>query len=266
MARYLKTDLYKSVPWFPHPVTKEDICIFLDQAHMVKLVRNTLGDYGVLYDAEDKSIEWKYFKDLVTPLEDEKIHLATKIISRHIFYSKEIMKVRLATQVFSNSVADALLYCKTKQIVGFNHCEATITFCRNMNNIFDFLNTRNFLSNLKYKRPLYLEHDKDIQQFINSSISYLESLKDRNHLNILKYPRKTGFNGLIVCLKSMGRLSNNVIKIGQLSFILSYKISQDHIEMLFSAIRSRGGFNNNPTAAQFEVAYKRLLVRSELSI
>lgn len=36
--------------------------------------------------------------------------------------------------------------------------------------------------------------------------------------------------------------------------------------MLFSAIRSRGGFNNNPTAAQFETAYKRLLVRSELSI
>lgn len=111
VARYLKTDLYKSVPWFPHPVTQEDICIFLDPAHMVKLVRNTLGDYGVLYDAEDKPIEWKYFKDLVTLQEAEKIHLATKIRRRHIFYSKEIMKVRLATQVFSNSVADdALLY------------------------------------------------------------------------------------------------------------------------------------------------------------
>lgn len=64
----------------------------------------------------------------------------------------------------------------------------------------------------------------------------------------------------------MGRLFNNVVKTRQLSFILSYKISQDHIEMLFSAIRSRGGFNNNPTAAQFEAAYKRLLVHSELSI
>lgn len=32
----------------------------------------------------------------------------------------------------------------------------------------------------------------------------------------------------------------------------------------FSAIRSRGGFNNNPNALQFKSAYKRLLVRHEL--
>lgn len=53
-------------------------------------------------------------------------------------------------------------------------------------------------------------------------------------------------------MKSLGKLFNNIVKTGQLSFILSYKISQDHIEMLFSAIRSRGGFNNNLTAAQYE--------------
>jgi len=181
MARCLGADLYKSVPWFPHPVTKEDICIFLDPAHILKLVRNTLGDYGVLYDADDKPIEWRYFKDLVTLQEDEKVHLATKIRRRHIHYSKEIMKVRLATQVFSNSVADALLYCKTKQVDGFSHCEATITFCRNINVIFDFLNTRNFLSKLKYKRPLYLEHDKDIQQFIYSFSFIDEEFKLMKH-------------------------------------------------------------------------------------
>lgn len=266
MARNLGTDLYKETSWFLHPVTNEEVCIFLDPAHMVKLVRNTLGDHGILYDANDSPIEWKYFKELVNLQEDEGVHLATKIRRRHIFYSKEIMKVRLAVQVFSNSVADALLYCKTKQITNFDKCESTITFCRNINNIFDFLNTRNFLSKLSYKRPLYLDHDEDIKQFIASSITYLKSLKDRNHISILQSPRKTGFNGLIVCLKSIGRLFDNTVKTKQLNFILSYKISQDHIEMLFSAIRSRGGFNNNPTAAQFEAAYKRLLVRSELSI
>lgn len=49
MVRYLEADLHKSVPWFtPHPVTKED---------MVKLVKNILGDYGVLYDGDDNPIE-----------------------------------------------------------------------------------------------------------------------------------------------------------------------------------------------------------------
>lgn len=41
-------------------------------------------------------------------------------------------------------------------------------------------------------------------------------------------------------------------------------MSQDHIELLFGAIRSKGGFNNNSTARQFEAAYKRLLVKSSI--
>lgn len=50
-----------------------------------------------------------------------------------------------------------------------------------------------------------------------------------------------------------------------LSFILTYKFSQDHIEMLFfSAIRAKGGFNNNPTVSQFEAAYKSIIVHSKI--
>lgn len=266
MARHLGADLNKQISWFPHPSTNEEICVFLDPAHMLKLVRNTIGDWGVLYDVENNPIEWKYFKDLVQLQEENSIHLATKIRRRHINYFKEKMKVRLAAQVLSTSVADALLYYKSKNIQHFNNCDATITFCRHINNIFDFLNTRNFLSKLQHKRPIYLEQFEDMTNFINSSINYLTTLKDRTYSPILTSPRKTGFNGLIICLKSMSRLFDNVIKTGQLSFILSYKISQDHIEMLFSVIRSRGGFNNNPTASQFEATYKKLLVHSELAI
>lgn len=43
-----------------------------------------------------------------------------------------------------------------------------------------------------------------------------------------------------------------------------YRISQDHLEMLFGNIRSHGGSNNNPTVRQFKAAYKKLLVHIEL--
>ncbi|KAF0761571.1 THAP domain-containing protein 9 [Aphis craccivora] len=43
-----------------------------------------------------------------------------------------------------------------------------------------------------------------------------------------------------------------------------YKVSQDHIETTFSAIRSRGGYNNNPTCRQFNAAYKRILVHNQV--
>lgn len=50
-----------------------------------------------------------------------------------------------------------------------------------------------------------------------------------------------------------------------LKYLLTYKLSQDHLELFFGAIGSRGGFNNNPTSRQFEAAYKRLLIQSEIS-
>lgn len=43
-------------------------------------------------------------------------------------------------------------------------------------------------------------------------------------------------------------------------------MSQDHIEMLFSAIRSWGGFKNDPSAAQFESAQEKLLIHTNLSV
>lgn len=48
-------------------------------------------------------------------------------------------------------------------------------------------------------------------------------------------------------------------------FLLTYKLSQDPIELFFSAVRSKGGFNNNPSAQQFKIIFKKLLVHHELS-
>lgn len=48
-----------------------------------------------------------------------------------------------------------------------------------------------------------------------------------------------------------------------LEYILTYKLSQDHLELFFGAIRARDGLNNNSTAKQFESAYRRLLVHSQ---
>lgn len=49
-----------------------------------------------------------------------------------------------------------------------------------------------------------------------------------------------------------------------MTYLLTYKLSQDFLETFFSAIRSRGGFNNNPNVLQVKSAYKRLLIRHEI--
>lgn len=51
-----------------------------------------------------------------------------------------------------------------------------------------------------------------------------------------------------------------------LQFLPVYKLSQDHLETFFGAIRSKGGFNNDPTVNNFIAAYKRLLCHSKIKI
>lgn len=96
-----------------------------------------------------------------------------------------------------------------------------------------------------YKKPIYKKDETFLKLFITSAIKYLESLQTRvyykqtksfDFIPVINSGRKTGFNGLIVCLKSIIALFDDAIKTDHMDFILSYKISQDHIEMFFSAI------------------------------
>lgn len=59
MAKHLGCNLdhHKLQISFKHPATNEDIMLYLDPCHTVKLVRNTLGEKGSLVDNEGKFIE-----------------------------------------------------------------------------------------------------------------------------------------------------------------------------------------------------------------
>lgn len=58
---------------------------------------------------------------------------------------------------------------------------------------------------------------------------------------------RTGFVGLIICLKNFYCLCNMLFKEEICDYVLSYKLSQDHVEMFFALIRRMNGYTNNPT-------------------
>ena len=78
--------------------------------------------------------------------------------------------------------------------------------------------------------------------------------------------RKTGFIGFLVAIRNTQNLFASLVERNEapLKYMLTYKFSQDHLELFFGAVRSAGGFNNNPTTQQFTAAYKRLLMRSNI--
>jgi len=47
-------------------------------------------------------------------------------------------------------------------------------------------------------------------------------------------------------------------------YLLTYKVSQDHIELFFNAVRARGGWCVNPTPRHFSSAYKKLLAHHQI--
>ena len=81
-----------------------------------------------------------------------------------------------------------------------------------------------------------------------------------------KTKRKTGFVGFLVATESVKLLLKELMERDEapMNYLLTYKFSQDHLELFFGAIQSAGGFNNNPTAQQFTAAYKGLLMRSTI--
>lgn len=86
---------------FTHPSTKKNVHIVLDPCHMVKLVRNGLGSWKILFDKYDRPIKWIHFEQLVHLQNVTGLHSATKIRSRHINDHKENIKMPLATHIFS---------------------------------------------------------------------------------------------------------------------------------------------------------------------
>ncbi|KAK7003178.1 THAP domain-containing 6-like protein [Biomphalaria glabrata] len=44
-------------------------------------------------------------------------------------------------------------------------------------------------------------------------------------------------------------------------FVLTYTFSQDHLELLFNAVRRAGSWNNNPNVKLFQAKFEKILVR-----
>jgi hypothetical protein len=254
---------------FIHPTTGEEIFVILDPCHMLKLARNALGKLQSFVDDEGNIIKWKHIEDLQKLQEYEGLKLANKLSSNHLQYEKHKMNVRLAAQTLSSSVANAIEFLDSSlKIPEFCDSKGTVKFIRVIDQLFDMLNTRNPLGK-GFKTPLKLQ-TKDIWEKILLSIAqYLMSLKTNTTppQPLSTCQRKTFVIGFVVCIKSTISMATQMFRtpVNPFKYLLTYKFSQDHLELLFSCIRSRGGWNNNPNCLQFKYAIRKMLMRNAIT-
>jgi hypothetical protein len=253
-------------PSFPHPSNPAaEVAVFLDACHMLKLMRNALADKHVLLDGQGRPIKWEYIQRLQELQSREGLRVGNKLHERHIQWTKQKMKVKLAAQTLSSSVADALQFCQQElQLAEFQDCTATVEFIRVIDRLFDLLNSRNPLAK-GFKAPMRPSNEHIWRPFILSAIHYIKGLKLQDEQPLHLSLRKTGSIGFMLSASSAVLLYDILVKQKSLlKYLLTYKFSQDHLELFFAAVRSRGGSNNNPSAQQLKATWKRLLTHNQL--
>lgn len=257
---------------FPHPITGAKVFVYLDPVHMLKLIRNTFEKYREFQDENGNPIRWDYVKILQELQENESFHLANKLRTEHINFKTNIMKVKLATQLFSRSVATALDFCnKELKLPEFEGAGATSKMIQLLNDLFDILDSR--VHGYELKRALNFDNHIRIFEILDKCKKFLLTVTTkiiiRNRIEQVKLidsPRFTGFLGFCVAIESTKGMFQDLIlnDYCPIRYLPMHKISQDHIELFFANIRSHGGSNDNPTPRLFETIYKKCLVHTEL--
>ena len=131
------------------------------------------------------------------------------------------------------------------------------------NALFDIFNSRNLLSR-QFKAPLCVGNQHKWLSLFSEAAHYIRNLKKSDGTLIIHSRLKTGFIGFLAGISAFEDLFQNVVVNGPLNFILTYKFSQDHLELFFAAVRCRLGSNNNPSCKQFNDIVKRLLVHNQI--
>lgn len=115
-------------PHFPHPTLPHKVYVTLDAVHMLKLARNAFGTMR-RFRTKDGFIDYKFIEQLNDLQQEMGLRLANKLTKHHMNWTNMKMKVKLAAEMLSSSVADALEYL-SKVDINFKDAGPTITFIR----------------------------------------------------------------------------------------------------------------------------------------
>lgn len=254
----LEQDNFK--PYFPHPSSDSKIYCFLDAAHMLKLARNVLAEYEIQTPTGKTS--YSFIKNLNSVQKEEGLKFGNKLSNIHVEFQNKKMSVKLAAQVLSSSVAESIDFLRINNNPLFLGSEATVEFLKFMDRIFDVMNSKSPFAR-GFKSPMRLQNKEYWQMIFQETNDYLKSLKI-NDKNILQHGRKTFALGFLINIENFPLLFTDLVEAVPIKYLLTYKCSQDNLEIYFSCIRARGRANDNPSPLEFRLRLRKLLFRNSV--
>jgi len=120
----------------------------------------------------------------------EGLRAGNKLTKRHVNFEKQKMKVYLATQTLSTSVADAIDACREDfELPQLRGSEGTVEFIRKADKTFDILNSTSLRPRAPLKKALCTGNIQNVRQEMAEARDCINGLQ-------VKGPKDTVFNRL----------------------------------------------------------------------
>jgi hypothetical protein len=232
---------------------------------MLKLARTLLEAYKLLrVPGLADEAKWHHIQQLYELQESEGLSLANKLTKQHVNFHTQKMKVKLATQVLSASVANAMKFLRLQNHELFRDSEATELYVETFDKLFDILNSRSLYAS-GYKKAINRNNVHSVLAWMKRTREFLMKLEDSTGKKIINTKKRMCVMGFCSAIDSVTHLcrqllcSSTGVNGVRLQYLLTYRLSQDHVELLFGLIRRRGGNSDSPTCQQFRWAYRAVL-------
>jgi DNA transposase THAP9 len=222
-----------------------------DPPHLLKSIRNNLYKHSFVFN--QKKACWKVISDFYAVDCKQKFRLAPKLTKKHIdlpAFSK--MKVKLAAQVLSSSVAAGLV--TQASLLGAD-AQETADFVKGFDEIFDAVNS----SQLTCEKPLRcaMSSNSVHLSYFHTALTWLNSLSviDNNGCNRTKAVKC--LKGWQISISAIIQLWDDLHRSYNFTFLYTRRLNQDPLENTFAVIRQKGGNCDHPMPNQFRHLFKQ---------
>lgn len=238
-------------PYFE--IADEQIFFVFDPPHLIKAFRNTLYKYDFVFSSATAS--WKFIEQLYNIDKNLLCRLVPKLTDVHVHpINLHKMKVSLATQVLSASVANAI-----GVLISLGHLNVesgeTQRIIEMLDKLFDICNSGVLKSQKMFNNAF--KGEKYQVDFLNEVLDYFDGVKIINKEGDNVTNKIKSIRCWKITIKSILGLWEVISKEG-FKFLLTRRINQDALENFFGTVRRQSGCCVNPTPIQFMRAFKKL--------
>ena len=232
--------------------------IYKDPPHLLKCARNYLYRGDVSVPGFSDKAKWSHIIQFHDMDSKNTLRIAPRLTDHHLtnLHRANIMKVKYAAQVCSNSVAAAMEFSVMCGLLPPD-ARATSSILKKFNDVFDILNSASSKDKVPLRKPFRIGSESE--KFLIEALDWFKELKKINS-------RRCQFiSGFIQSINVILALSNKLGK-SNLPYLATRRLCQDPLELHFGKVRQLGKY---PDAYNFTKNYARIatasLIRAPIS-